>query len=268
MNMNPITCPFCEKEYNHRKKTEYERHVILCELIASSNKSIDMEEDDMPSQLQLYKIIRELSVQNKKLYEKVANLEKLIQRGGVSLKKVDILERLNTQQKQPNDTYNEWVGSFNIIEDDVECLTTESITQVICSIVSRNVETTENPPVISSDLKKSIIYIYGIVDDANIVSPGSSPDQSAGGGFLSQSQSPQWTKMEGEQFMIMICMIYKCLLTTLQTKWRITHKKRYNFDEIYMKVLKKITDIKIDTHNDTNNRKVWQHLYMRVSRQV
>ena len=287
MNMNPITCPFCEKEYSHRKKTEYERHTILCELISSSNKRVDVVEeitiDDVPSSLQLYKLIRELGIQNKILQEKVAELNKIVQRcgagsgsgsysgGGISFKKADILERLNTQKIQPQYTFLEWIKLFdcNITEEDIEYLVSEPTTQVICNIMSRIIdESSSSLPVLSSDInvKKNIIYVYGFHD--LITSPGSSPPQ----GYLTTteyaSSSPLWVKMEPEIFMILIKTIYTSLLKTLQMKWREKHRKRYNFEEIYNKVLKKITDIRIDTHTDMNNRKVLQHLCMRVSREV
>ena len=276
MNLNQIGCPFCEKEYHIRKKTEYERHIILCELISTSNKHVDIEDDEehMPSQFQMYKMLRELSIQNKKLQEKVINLEKIIQRG-VSLKKVDILERLNSQlqQKQPEDTYQEWINSFNITEEDVEGLVSENIVHVISGIIYRHVSITLTQehislPIISCDLKKSMIYIYGIFEDSTTTqtTPSSSPENSSASYILGNGQ--RWIKMEPEHFMILICSLYKKLLTVLQMKWRSTNTKRYNFDEIYMKILGKITGIKIDAPNDPNNRKIWQYLYTQVSRDI
>jgi len=275
MNLNQIGCPFCEKEYHIRKKTEYERHVILCELISSSNKQVDIEDDEenMPSQFQMYKMLKELSVQNKKLQEKVINLEKIIQRG-VSLKKVDILERLNSQsqQKQPEDTYHEWISSIDITEEDVESLISDNIVQVISAIISRQLAIIQENiqlPIISCDLKKSMIYIYGVFEDSGIMThttPSSSPENNSASYILGNGQ--RWIKMEPEHFMILICSLYKKLLTVLQIKWRATNAKRYNFDDIYIKILGKITGIKIDTPNDPNNRKIWQYLYTQVSRDI
>ena len=264
--MNLLNCSHCNKEYSYKKKAEYERHIVLCELIAMSNKKKDIEEDeDIPSVLELYKIIRELSIQNKKLCEKVNTLEKIVQRG-VSVKKVDILERVNHQKsKVPLETYNEWVRDFEITEDDIENLITEQITLVICNIVSRNVKE-DNIPIISSDVvidkKKNVIYIYDLVNSNFSISPSSSPDQ------ISHIMMPEWIKMEAVHFMRMICTIYKSLLTCLQTKWKETNHGRYLFDELYSKILKKITAMKIDDFNDVNNRKVWQHLYSQVAQEI
>ena len=86
---------------------------------------------------------------------------------------------------------------------------------------------------------------------------------------------PEWIKMEAVHFMRMICTIYKSLLTCLQTKWKETNHGRYLFDELYSKILKKITAMKIDDFNDVNNRKVdvnnrkvWQHLYSQVAKEI
>lgn len=259
MNLNPISCHFCGKEYSIRKKVNYDRHLILCELIANGNKNADIEEDDVPSLLQMYKIIRELSIQNKHLQEKVADLEK---RGG-GIKKVNVLERIS--MIKPYQTYHEWISTFDITEEDIEQIVTEPVTNVICDILTRNIEIgTDVKPIISNqDAKKqSIIYIYSILSDTiPICSPSSSPESYP----MVLSNVPQWGKLEPSDFMRLMTMIYKTMMSVLQTKWRETNLKRFNFDEIYMKLVKKITAINLETHTDTNNRKIWGHLYSRCA---
>ena len=79
INMNLLSCSFCEKEFNNRKKTLYDRHIILCEVVHNSNKNKEDEDEEIvPSNKQMYKIIKELSIQNNKLKEKVNEMEKII----------------------------------------------------------------------------------------------------------------------------------------------------------------------------------------------
>jgi hypothetical protein len=263
--MNILNCFYCKKEYSYKKKGEYERHIILCELISESNKKKYDEEDeeDVPSNVELYKIIKELSIQNKKLSDKVNLLEKMIQRG-TSLKKVDILDRLKLFN--PLETYNEWIRSIEITEEDIESLITDTIPQVISTIISRNIaerSSTDILPIISSDLKKSMIYIYD-VNYTTHLSPSSSPEQS---GYI--SSSPEWMKMEPEHYMKLIPTFYQNLYKTFKTKWTKTNKGfRYMFDEIESKIIEKLTSIDIENANNTTNRKIWQSLYSLVSKEI
>lgn len=263
--MNILNCLYCKKEFSYKKKGEYEKHVILCELIASSSSKKgdeEEEEEEILSHRELYKIVKELSIQNKKLSEKVSLLEKIVQRG-TSIKKVDILERLKSYK--PLETYNDWIRNIEINEEDIESLITETIPQVISDILSRNLsDSKEIFPIISSDLKKSMIYIYDVNYSSSSASPSSSPEQ---GGYISSSL-PEWIKMESEHYIKLICTLYKSLLTTFKTKWIETNKGRYMVGDIESKLINKITSIDIVNANNTTNRKIWQSLYSLVSKDI
>jgi hypothetical protein len=178
--MNMLSCSFCEKEFNSRKKTLYDRHIILCEVVHNSNKNKeDDDEEFIPSNKQMYKIIKELSIQNNKLKEKVNEMEKIIQRGGI-MKKVDILEKLNLNPVKPDCLFKDWVKNIIIEEEDIDKLITENISSVINTILSRNID--EDSPIISSDIKKTNIYIFTNTDEI------------------------KWIKMENDDFLLLIKM--------------------------------------------------------------
>ena len=50
-------CVHCGKSY--KKKTNLEKHVILCELLNNSKKSLVIEDDEIPSQRKIYQILLE-----------------------------------------------------------------------------------------------------------------------------------------------------------------------------------------------------------------
>ena len=237
-----LSCSFCEKEFNSRKKTLYDRHIILCEVVHNSNKNKEDEDEEIvPSNKQMYKIIKELSIQNNKLKEKVNEMEKIIQRGGM-MKKVDILEKLNLNSVKPDYLFKDWVKNIIIEEEDIDNLITENIANVINTILSRNID--ENSPVISSDIKKNNIYIFTNTDEI------------------------KWIKMENDDFLLLIKTLYKYLLTSFQTQWKEHNQHIHHYDDIHIKLLNKITNLKTDNFADSTNRKIWNSLYLLVSKVI
>ena len=242
INMNQLICSFCEKEFHSRKKTLYDRHIILCEVVHNSNNNKEEEDEEtVPSNKQMYKIIKELSIQNNKLKEKVNELEKIVQRGGI-MKKVDILEKLNSNQIKPVCLFKDWVKNIVIEEEDIDKLITENITNVINTILSRNID--EDSPIVSSDLKKTNIYIFTNMDEI------------------------KWIKMENDDFLLLIKTVYKYFLTAYQTLWKEKNQHIHHYDEINIKLLHKITNLKTDNFADTTNRKIWNSLYLLVSKVI
>ena len=246
---NMIQCSYCQKEYHLRKKTFYDRHVILCEMIHQSMKNIDEDEELVPSRKEIYKILKELTIQNKKLQDKVSELEKIIQRGGC-LKKIDILEKLNITIK-PSLTFQDWVKQLIITQEDVSSLNADNFSFVSHNILSRNIESAElDLPIISNDLKKNNIYIFRVPIDND------------------EGNDPVWFKMDNDDLLLIIKTLYQYILKCFHFEWKENNKNIHHFDEISGKILDKITNIKINNHNDNHNRKIYNSLYTLVSKQI
>jgi hypothetical protein len=261
MNLNSISCPFCLKDY--KKKKEYEKHVLICEFLSKKSSKEDEDIDNIPSPLKMYKMIKELIIQNKNLQDKVNELEKMIHKGG-SLKKIDVLVSLNSNVEKPKYTYKEWLSQMTIVEDDVNHLMNENITNVSYLILSRYVEECgkENIPVYSSEQKKNTIYIYNLPSEIENSSPGTSP--SATSSFL--ESDPRWVKIESNDFLLLIKTLYQSLLKVFYFQWKETYKNINHFEDIESKIMQKITNINIEHYNDVNNRKIFNHLYNCVLR--
>ena len=90
-------CVYCGKSY--KKKINLEKHIILCEFLNTSKKRQinDDEEDDIPSNKKLYKILLELGSKFNKLEEKVDEINKWVIK---KKKKINVIEWLNTNVHQ------------------------------------------------------------------------------------------------------------------------------------------------------------------------
>jgi hypothetical protein len=254
-SVNMIQCSYCQKEYHLRKKTFYDRHVILCEMVHQSMKNIDEDEELVPSRKEIYKILKELTIQNKKLQDKVSELEKIIQRGGC-LKKIDILEKLNFTIK-PSLTFQDWVKQMIITQEDVSSLNADNFSFVSHNILSRNIESAElDLPIISNDLKKNNIYIFRV------------PIENIENDDIIYYSEPKWIKMDNDDFLLIIKTLYQYILKCYHLVWKENNKNIHHFDEISGKILDKITNIKINNHNDNHNRKIYNSLYTLVSKQI
>jgi hypothetical protein len=239
-------CPYCKKEYI--KKTLYEKHITICEIIQKIKKN-DEEDELIPSTKILYKIVKELALQNKKLQDNVTELEKIIQRG-LPQKKIDILERLNTNNT-PSLTFQDWVKTLKITEEDISSFTSENFSHVSNTILSRNIESSDiELPIISNDLKKNIIYIYRLPNDND------------------EQNEVGWFKMENDDLLLIIKTLYQYILKCYHIHWKENNKDIHQFDEIAGKILDKITNIKINNHTDTHNRKIYHSLYNLVSKAI
>jgi len=239
-------CPYCKKEYI--KKTLYEKHMTICEIIQKIKKN-DEEDELIPSTKILYKIVKELALQNKKLQDNVTELEKIIQRG-LPQKKIDILERLNTNNT-PSLTFQDWVKTLKITEKDISSFTSENFSHVSNTILSRNIESSDiELPIISNDLKKNIIYIYRLPNDND------------------EQNEVGWFKMENDDLLLIIKTLYQYILKCYHIHWKENNKDIHQFDEIAGKILDKITNIKINNHTDTHNRKIYHSLYNLVSKAI
>ena len=92
-----MECCFCSKKFT--RKTYYDRHILICELLSKSKKerNVEMEEHkDTPTVRKLYEIIMEMSIKYKKMEEKLEELSKYVD---TKKKKINIIEWLNTTCK-------------------------------------------------------------------------------------------------------------------------------------------------------------------------
>lgn len=100
-------CNICHKEYS--RKNSLEKHKILCEFKFKTNseKQIDYEEaGDIPTHLQLVKIVQQLSIKISKMEEELSEAKKWMNK---KKKKINVIGWLN-DNIHPTMGFLEWVN--------------------------------------------------------------------------------------------------------------------------------------------------------------
>lgn len=151
-------CIYCGKSY--KKKINLEKHVILCEFLNTSKKQlvVEEEEDDIPSNKNMFKILLELGRKFNKLEEKVDELNKWIIK---KKKKINVIEWLNTNIK-PEIKFDNLIEKIIIEANDIKYLFEHSFVDMLNGVFSRNIYNLydSNYPIFAFVQKPNIFYIY------------------------------------------------------------------------------------------------------------
>jgi hypothetical protein len=147
-------CVQCGKSYQN--KSNLEKHVILCELLNAKN--VPEDDEHIPSQQKIYKILLELGKKFNKLEEKVDELNKWVVK---KKQKINAIEWLN-KNITPEITFDCLIEKINIVDEDVTHLFENSFADTLNHIFSRNIYnvTEEKYPIIAFVQKTNIFYAY------------------------------------------------------------------------------------------------------------
>lgn len=81
IKQSSICCTYCGKGYKSRNNSAYEKHVLLCELLANckkqKSKDYSLEDEDIPCNKRMYSLLLELGNKYKKLEEKIEKMEEI-----------------------------------------------------------------------------------------------------------------------------------------------------------------------------------------------
>jgi hypothetical protein len=150
-------CVHCGKSY--KKKTNLDKHIILCELLSKTKKGVCFEEqEEVISQRKMYNILLELGIKFNRLEEKVDELNKWVVK---KKKKINVIEWLNANMT-PHIKFDSLVEKINIVQDDIKYLFENSFADTLNQIFSRNIyNLSENEyPIFAFIQKSNIFYIY------------------------------------------------------------------------------------------------------------
>lgn len=152
-------CSFCGK--NFIKKTNWDRHVMLCELLNNKISNINLREDDeleVPSQLKMYKMILELGMKVNGLDKKVNDINKWVIK---KKKKINVIEWLNNNIT-PEIKFDSLIEKIILEKNDIQYLFQNSFIDTLNHIFSRNIyNVTENQyPIFAFIQKSNSFYIY------------------------------------------------------------------------------------------------------------
>ena len=245
-----FNCDYCRMEYT--RKSAYKRHAILCEIIhakqlnskASLKREEKCEEEEttsIPTLTTLYHIVQELAIENKKMREEISELHKHLTKG---MKKVNILEWLNTdtQQPPPAKTFKEFIKTINVTQNAVHILMNDTALQTINYIIQENFQSITEIPIKAFSQKNNSIYIYNSAQ---------------------QQASTKWNKIQPEEFILLLKYIHSKILSQL-CEWYNKNKteilKGEKLSDVYDKTLHKLMSVDFET-SPTLVSKIRTHLY-------
>lgn len=154
-------CIYCGKTYKTR--VNLDKHMNLCELIYKGTKNrkfIIEDEDEIPSQKKLYKMLLELGQKYSKLEEKVDEISKFVVK---KKKKINVIEWLNSNIT-PEILFERLIDKITVSEEDVNYLFKNSFYDTLNHIFSNNLYTLKDNevsyPIFAFVQKPNNFYIY------------------------------------------------------------------------------------------------------------
>ena len=159
----PQCCSYCGKTYKSR--TNMDKHVILCELLDKSKKTID-EDEEIPSLKKMYMMMLEMGKKYNVLEERVNEFNKFVVK---KKKKINVLEWLNTNI-HPEILFEKLYEKIIINDEDVNFVLSNSFNDTINEIFSRSIYNVNEGeyPIFAFVQKSSIFYIYDKIDEDKI----------------------------------------------------------------------------------------------------
>ena len=157
-------CVYCGKGYKTR--TNLEKHLLLCEMLHKRSRSSIEDEEILPSQKQIYKLLLELGQKYNRLEEKVDEINKWVVN---KKKKINILEWL-TQNVDPILTFEHITEKIIITDEHIEFLLNNSFNDMLNLIFETTIyKMNENEkPIYGFIQNTNTLYIYDKDNDKNI----------------------------------------------------------------------------------------------------
>ncbi len=158
-----IYCKTCMHRF--RLKTDYDKHLICCEFFHKIRKN-KMETDELgtklPTQKEMYMLIRELTLKCEKLENKVKNLENNVGKK----QKVLIDDLLNHKQNMPMMTFKGLYNMCVVTRSDLMKVYNSNLTEGIKQVLTPVVKSIkEKSPIRAFSQRKRQIYVFDIVDE-------------------------------------------------------------------------------------------------------
>jgi len=230
-------CAHCGKSY--KKKTNLDKHVVLCELLSKTKKGLVIEDDDdIPSQRKIYNILLELGIKFNKLEEKVDELNKWVVK---KKKKINVIDWLNTNTI-PEVKFNSLVEKIIITQDDVKYLFENSFADTLNHIFSRNIY----------NLSESEYPIFAFIQKANIF-------------YIYEDEHVGWTELSREKLIKFLNRVHMKLLR-VYAEYKKQNADRINDDENFSILCDK-TSLKmmnVDFRQESILGKIRSNMYGRM----
>lgn len=242
-------CSICNKKY--KNKLNYDKHVLLCNILNKTIKERVRENDnidDTPSVRELYIIIRELANKCEALERKV---DKLVILSNKNKKKINLLEWLNSNTNTSTSTIVDWINTIQIIEEDMDYMIKNNFLDGIKYIITRLLIDIDNIPIKSFEQKENLLYVYTTNE------------------YSDKSIKNEWVIISQDLFESLYSKITKGLLNQL-TIWKnknINHLYDDNFSHNYINNIKKITggNIPLQEQHNKFRKSLYNHIKINMN---
>lgn len=198
-------CKDCGKKYT--RKYAFEKHSLVCGILHKSkreNKLEDEELEELPSQRQMYEIIKELTFKYDKLEKKQNEMEKYFNK---NKKKINILEWLNNSENciyRSSYIFIELINKINVNENHIQILIDHNFSQSITQIFNDNfIENKETIPICCFSQKNNVFYICNFKNET----------------------ITQWCELEKKDLIRFLNLVQKKMLLLLN-EWKIINQEK------------------------------------------
>lgn len=153
-------CMGCGRSF--RRKTNYKAHLLICEQLLDSKKMKMMMLDEsghIPTQTELFYLVRNLMVKCESLESEVTKLRKY---ANITKKQINIIDWLNNNLTV-SISYSDWLKTLhNITQDELQkvfkCKYIEGVYQILESRLS--ITETQSHPIKCFNQKSNMFFIY------------------------------------------------------------------------------------------------------------
>jgi len=156
--MSSYCCAHCNRVY--QRKTYYDRHVLVCEMMSKPKKQRDTELEelsDTPTTRKLYDVVLEMGKKISDMEKRINEMDKWVK---MRKQKVNIIDWLN-QQYSPCLLFEKWIENVNITDEHVERLQTQGLFEIIVEIFRENISTNEEEIAVRGfDRGNYALYIF------------------------------------------------------------------------------------------------------------
>lgn len=206
-----ICCVYCGKGYKSR--TGYEKHAILCELMDRTKKRkklriIDQDDEDeiIPSNKQMYRMLSELSHKYSLLEKKMEEMSKFVVK---QKKKINILEWLNTNII-PSYIFEELPGKITTTDQTIELLLNNTFHDILNDMFESNIYTNNeinSYPLFTLSQKSNTLYYYTTIQPGGL-----------------DNKKYEWRELPRDKLVWFLNIIHM-KITKLFTEWKKIHRQ-------------------------------------------
>jgi hypothetical protein len=151
--MTDLTCTYCYRSY--KKKDNYDKHVQCCEFFYRSRREhVDIAYEPIPTQRELYQLVKELAYKCDKLQKKVDKLETT----NTNKQRKHIADYL--QEQTPQITAFQWAHQIEITQQHLETIFENSLIEGIAQSIRDHIHIVSLLPFCAFSQKQNTIYIY------------------------------------------------------------------------------------------------------------